>query len=112
MSKIYTVEDQEHFLKTLPELFETLSIEEISAIADRLGLSEVIDGGKLVPVYSVQIESSSEKFVDLKLIDNIKLKGQLYNYYTKVEGDTYTWTRESGLPNDRDWIKTLDGRLP
>ena len=104
--KIPNILDRKHFLNSLPELFEKLSVPELASIANSLGLSEIINDGTIIPRYSVDISSNTDRFLNPEVTYNdITLTARLYYFLNEVtdqEGDL-TWKRYVNGTQDPNW---------
>ena len=104
--KIPNILDRKHFLNSLPELFEKLSVPELASIANSLGLSEIINDGTIIPRYSVDVSSNTDRFLNPEVTYNdILLTARLYHFLNEVtdqEGDL-TWKRYVNGNLDPNW---------
>ena len=105
--KILTVEEQEHLLSTLPEIFQGLTQAEIQDIIVKLGLQDLLDqDGNLINVYTVDIYSNKSTYIISDY--NIKVRGNAYNkgILANNEVTSWRWERISGVPaEDAAWAQ-------
>ena len=105
--KILTVEEQEHLLSTLPEMFQGLTQAEIQDIIVKLGLQDLLDqNGNLINVYTVDIYSNKPTYIISDY--NIKVHGNAYNKGVLVNDEvtSWRWERISGVPaEDATWAQ-------
>ena len=109
MAKILTISEQLHVYKEIENLFEGLTKAQRESIIDSLGLSDIFDGnGGLAPMYSLDIISDSEYFLNPGISHTINLSTKLYNYSNEIDADRvieWKWTRISGDSSDDTWIR-------
>ena len=105
--KILTVEEQEHLLSTLPEIFQGLTQAEIQDIIVKLGLQDLLDqNGNLISVYTVDVYSNKPTYIISDY--NIKVRGNAYNkgILANDEVTSWRWERISGVPaEDTVWAQ-------
>lgn len=105
--KILTVEEQEHLLSTLPEIFQGLTQAEINDIIVKLGLQDLLDqDGNLINVYTVDIHSNKLTYIISDY--DIKVRGNAYNksVLANDEVTSWRWERISGVSaEDAAWAQ-------
>ena len=106
--KIPNIIDRKHFLNSLPELFEKLTLPELAAIANTLGLSDIINDGTIIPRYSVDVTSDTDRFLNPEVsYGSIRLYARLYHFLNDVTAElgNFTWSRYVDDTLDTNWSK-------